>query len=92
MADSELDGRWRGGIGGGPFVYLTTQFIQAKLERTDGLPTVHPLQQKSRLQTMARKDALICIPEGTEVLPEGATVDVQVLDDQVFRCWPGKVT
>jgi molybdopterin molybdotransferase len=62
-----------------------TQFIHAKLEKADGRLTVVPLQQKSRLQTMAGKNALICIPEGCEALSEGAMVEVQLLDCQVLR-------
>ncbi|NLV71293.1 MAG: molybdopterin molybdotransferase MoeA [Actinobacteria bacterium] len=62
-----------------------TQFIHAKIERTDGRLTVVPLQQKSRLQSMAGKDALICIPEGYEMLEQGALVDVQLLDSRVLH-------
>jgi len=46
---------------------------------------VVPLQQKSRLQTMAGKNALICIPEGTEELRAGTLIEVQLLDTRVLR-------
>lgn len=62
-----------------------TQFVHAKLQRIDGRLTAIPLQQKSRLQTMAEKDALIRIPEGCEGLSKGDVVDVQLLDTEVLR-------
>lgn len=62
-----------------------TQFVHAKLNKVGGRLVVVPLQQKSRLQTMAEKNALICIPEGCEALDQGTTVDVQVLDGQVLH-------
>ncbi len=63
-----------------------TQFIHAKLERgTDGSFSVTPLRQPSRLQSMAGKNALICIPEGCERLNESEMVDVQVLDSRLLH-------
>lgn len=61
-----------------------TQFIHATLAKTQGRLTVTPLKQKSRLQSMAGKNALICIPEGREHLHEGDMVEVQLLDGQVL--------
>ncbi len=62
-----------------------TQFVHAKLEKEDGGLTAVPVRQKSRLQMMAEKDGLICIPEGCEELREGDTVPVQVLNGRVLR-------
>ncbi len=45
-----------------------TQFIHARATPQAAALHVTPLKQKSRLQSMARKNALIVIPEGTEVL------------------------
>ena len=56
-----------------------TQFIHARTERIDGVLTVTPLKQKSRLQSMARKNALIVIPEGVGALDAGSLVDIQLL-------------
>lgn len=56
-----------------------TQFIQAHLERQENHLMVKPIKQKSRLQSMARKEALICIPEGCEGLTKGQEVDIQLL-------------
>ncbi len=62
-----------------------TQFIHALLEKAQGQLTVTPLKQKSRLQSMAGKNALIRIPEGCEHLREGEMVEVQLLDSQVLH-------
>lgn len=62
-----------------------TQFIHAEVKKEAAELVVMPLQQKSRLQTMAGKNALICIPEGTEVLDAGSLIEVQLLDTRVLR-------
>ena len=63
-----------------------TQFIHARLEREMGGGfVVSPLRQPSRLQSMAGKNALICIPEGCEQLNESDMVDVQVLDSRLLH-------
>lgn len=61
-----------------------TQFVHAKLEKEVGDLMAVPLRQKSRLQMMAQKDGLICIPEGCEELSEGAMVPVQVLNSRAL--------
>jgi molybdopterin molybdotransferase len=62
-----------------------TQFIHAEFAETKDGPTVTPLEQKSRLQSMAEKNALICIPEGCEVLTEGTVINAQILDIQALN-------
>lgn len=62
-----------------------TQFIHAMLEKQEGRWQVHPLKQASRLQSMARKNALIMLPEGRECLPAGSSITVQVLDASVLH-------
>ena len=51
-----------------------TQFIHASLAYEGGELTVRPAKLRSRLQSMARKDALIVIPEGTVELSAGAEI------------------
>jgi molybdopterin molybdotransferase len=64
-----------------------TQFVHALLEKDRGGWRVTPLRQKSRLQSMARKNALIMLPEGCGHLAGGTSITVQVLDPQVL-CAP----
>lgn len=64
-----------------------TQFVHALLEKDPSGWRVTPLRQKSRLQSMARKNALIMLPEGCGHLPAGASITVQVLDFQIL-CGP----
>ncbi|MDY6825087.1 MAG: molybdopterin molybdotransferase MoeA [Thermodesulfobacteriota bacterium] len=61
-----------------------TQFIHAELRRNREGFRVLPLKQKSRLQSMARKNSLIVIPEGQEAYKQGADVPVQVLTPDVL--------
>ena len=56
-----------------------TQFIHAALTGEGRELRVRPAKLRSRLQSMARKDGLIVIPEGTEELPAGAVIAVQDL-------------
>jgi molybdopterin molybdotransferase len=57
-----------------------TEFVHARLEiRTDGLHA-HPARLKSRLVSMAVKQALIVIPEDRAEIAAGETIEVQVLD------------
>jgi molybdopterin molybdotransferase len=56
-----------------------TQFIHARLEKRGDQLFVYPTKLESRLQSMARKDAIIIIPEGREVLAAGETIDIQLL-------------
>lgn len=56
-----------------------TDFIHARLEKKEDHRIVHPAKLKSRLQSMARKEALISIPEDREKLNAGETIDIQLL-------------
>lgn len=56
-----------------------TRFVHARIVMEGDTLMARPVQLKSRLQSMARKDALIMIPEGKEALLEGELIDVQVL-------------
>ena len=57
-----------------------TEFVHARLEtRADGL-YAHPARLKSRLVSMARKQALIVIPEDRAEIAAGETVEIQVID------------
>jgi molybdopterin molybdotransferase len=57
-----------------------TQFIHARLEQEKHQLIVKPAKLKSRLLSMARKDALIIIPEGWEEWIAGEIIDVQLLN------------
>ncbi|MBW2469900.1 MAG: molybdopterin molybdotransferase MoeA [Deltaproteobacteria bacterium] len=56
-----------------------TQFVHARLETDKHRLIVKPAKLKSRLVSMARKDALIIIPEGREALTAGDSIDIQLL-------------
>jgi molybdopterin molybdotransferase len=56
-----------------------TEFIHARLHRTNGELWVSPARLKSRLRSMAEKDALIIIPEDRTEMAAGETVHVQLL-------------
>ena len=56
-----------------------TDFFFGTLEYGNGLPTFHPLIKGSRLVSIAEATAIASIPEGTNHLPTGSTVDVQLL-------------
>jgi molybdopterin molybdotransferase len=56
-----------------------TQFFQAALEKRGREWWAVPLRMKSRLQSQARADALIRVPEGVRRLERGDLVEVQVL-------------
>ena len=57
-----------------------TQFIHARLEEDEYKLIVKPAKLKSRLISMARKDALIIIPEGWEELTAKNIIEVQLLN------------
>ena len=57
-----------------------TQFIHARLETDKHQLIVTPAKLKSRLVSMARKDALIIIPEGWEEWIAGEIIDIQLLN------------
>jgi molybdopterin molybdotransferase len=56
-----------------------TDFIHARLENLEGQLIVHPANLKSRLQSMARKEALITISEDREELTADDIIEVQLL-------------
>jgi len=57
-----------------------TQFIHARLEIEKNQIFVKPAKLKSRLESMARKDALIIIPEGWEEWIAGEVIEIQLLN------------
>ena len=57
-----------------------TQFIHARLEKENLQLMVKPAKLKSRLISMARKDALIIIPEGWEEWTAGEIIEIQLLN------------
>jgi molybdopterin molybdotransferase len=56
-----------------------TDFVHARLENREDQLWVHPARLKSGLQSMARKEALIIIPEDREGILADETIDVQIL-------------
>ncbi len=56
-----------------------TQFFQASLEKRDGEWWAVPHRMKSRIQSQARAQALIRIPEGIKCIAPGNTIEVQLL-------------
>jgi molybdopterin molybdotransferase len=56
-----------------------TQFVHGRLEMNGAGPVFYPMRMKSRLQEMAQMEALVRVPEGTEWLPAGIMIPVQVL-------------
>ncbi len=63
-------------VGGDP---TWTQFYQAILERRGEEWWGVPLQMKSRIQSQARAEALIKLPEGVDRIEAGDMIEVQVL-------------
>ena len=68
--------RLASGVGGDS---TWTQFYQAILERRGEEWWGVPLQMKSRIQSQARAEALIKVPEGVDRLEVGDLIEVQVL-------------
>jgi molybdopterin molybdotransferase len=56
-----------------------TDFVHARLENREDQLWVHPAKLKSGLQSMARKEALIIIPEDRNELTAGETIAIQLL-------------
>ncbi len=56
-----------------------TDFVHARLEHHQNQWLVQPARLKSSLQSMARKEALIIIPEDREKIDAGETVEIQLL-------------
>jgi molybdopterin molybdotransferase len=59
-----------------------TQFIHARLKDDKNQLTLKPARLQSRLISMARKDALIIIPEGQEELTAGDIIEAQLLNPE----------
>ena len=55
------------------------QFIFGSIDVADGPLRFCPLELKSRLQSMARAKAVVCIPEGVVMLQKGTVVQAQLL-------------
>jgi molybdopterin molybdotransferase len=56
-----------------------TDFVHARLENREDQLWVHPAKLKSGLQSMARKEARIIIPEDRNELTAGETIAIQLL-------------
>jgi molybdopterin molybdotransferase len=56
-----------------------TQFIFGVILNSGELPLFHPLRSKSRLQSMAKAQAVVAIPEGTTKIAAGTIVTAQLL-------------
>jgi len=55
-----------------------TDFVHARIENREDQLWVHPARLKSGLQSMARKEALIIIPEDREEISAGETIAIQL--------------
>ncbi len=56
-----------------------TQFIQGRFETGDDEILFQPLRMTSRLGAMAGTEGFLAIPEGTDFIPKGARMQVQVI-------------
>ncbi|MBN2655331.1 MAG: molybdopterin molybdotransferase MoeA [Nitrospirae bacterium] len=56
-----------------------TQFIHGILRAKKDKILFKPLKMTSRLQFMAKADAIACIPEGTEKIDNGSKISVQLI-------------
>ncbi|SEM60006.1 molybdopterin molybdochelatase [Syntrophus gentianae] len=56
-----------------------TDFFFGTLEWIDGLPDFHPMNKRSRLNSLAKATAVASIPEGKDYLPAGSVISVQWL-------------
>lgn len=56
-----------------------TQFVHGKLTRIDETIIFKSVKQKSRLQMISASDALVIIPEGVDMLPEGSITTAYLL-------------
>jgi molybdopterin molybdotransferase len=56
-----------------------TEFIHARLSKIGGVLCVNPARLKSRLRSMAEKQALIVIPEERDEIPAGEILEVQLM-------------
>jgi molybdopterin biosynthesis enzyme len=55
-----------------------TDFVHARIENRKDQLWVHPARLTSGLQSMARKEALIIIPEDREEISAGETIAIQL--------------
>ncbi len=56
-----------------------TQFIFGTIETKQDLPVFHSLLNESRLRSMAKAEAIVCIPEGRTVLAAGSVAPAQIM-------------
>jgi molybdopterin molybdotransferase len=56
-----------------------THFFFGTLDEGDDLPVFYPLRGRSRLKSIAEANAVACISEGTDYIPAGSVVSVQLL-------------
>jgi len=56
-----------------------TQFVEGRLEHTDGEALFHPFRMGSRLRPMAQSDGILQIAEGVSAIPAGSRVRIQVM-------------
>jgi len=63
-----------------------TEFVHARLKKSPAGILAVPSRLKSRLKSMAEKNALIVIPEDRDEIPAGEMIDVQVLKPMVDPC------
>jgi molybdopterin molybdotransferase len=61
-----------------------TEFIHARLEKKGGELWVSPARLKSRLKSMAEKEALIIIPEDRDEISAGETIHVQLIGPPAY--------
>ncbi len=62
-----------------------TDFVHAHLDKEKGQLIVRPAKLKSRLQSMARKEALILIPEDRDEITAGEWVEIQIMEMSKFN-------
>jgi molybdopterin molybdotransferase len=56
-----------------------TDFFFGRIDSGSDLPVFTPMDKRSRLSAIAEATAIASIPEGYEHLPEGSTIQVQLL-------------
>jgi len=74
--------RLAAGVGGDS---TWTQFYQATLEKRGEEWWGVPLQMKSRIQSQARAEALVKVPEGMDRLEPGDMIEVQVISEPLVQ-------
>ena len=57
-----------------------TDFFFGTLEFNGGLPVFYPMKKRSRLRSIVEATAVAAVPEGQDVIPEGAVIPVQLLE------------